>query len=383
MKKYYFTLLVICLLSILNLVFAWTIPGYSDWYVDKIFPLFTESYGRLTGMLSFSIGEILLYGAVVYITMSPLMYILRLIFKMCQKKALKRFTSINTRVLCFLLTVIVLVQVNNCFVMYHTDRIFEDCALDAYEPTRDDLISLQRSLASMANGMYENFERDELGQIINAGDQQKKATDAIKKVADISTQRVEEHGPNEAFYRRLERLKGYVSTPKPLKTSKFFSQQGILGYYFPFSLEANYNQMMYIVNYPSTFCHELSHLKGFIREDEANFISYVVCMNSEDEFMRYSAILNLLSYIYAEMDSDPGLKKEFGGVYPRVAKDMAFLTEEAWEKIEESAIISTETVNKASNQFLEANLTLNGVEEGLVSYNGVVELALKFYFGER
>lgn len=383
MKKYYFTLLGINILALLNLLAAWTISGYSDFYVDNIFPWFGKTYGYLSGLFSISIGEILLYGAVIYVFFSLLLYLARLVCKLLKKQGLKIITKANTIVLCFLLTLIVIVQVNNCFVMYHTERLFDGTAMNEYQPTRDNLIALQRSLATEANSLYEEFERNEKGEIINVGDQGKKAVGAMGKIAEVSKERVLEDGVNLKFYKRLTRLSGTYSRPKPLKTSRFFSQQGILGYYFPFSLEANYNQLMYIANYPSTFCHELSHLKGFIREDEANFISYLACMNSGDSFMRYSAILNLLAYIYGEMDEDPSLRQEFAGIYKRVALDMVFLTEEAWEKVEESAVISTETVNKASTEFLEANLTLNGIEEGIVSYSGVVELALKFYFGER
>ncbi|MCQ2524432.1 MAG: DUF3810 domain-containing protein [Lachnospiraceae bacterium] len=383
MKKYYFSLLTICILAIANLVAAWTVTGYSDFYVEKIFPAFLKTYGALTGKLSFSIGEILLYAFVVYVILSLLLYLVRLIFKLCKKKVLSNAVKVNTRVLCFLITLVVVLQINNCFVMYHTSRLLDDCAMNEYQPTREDLIALQRALAESANDLYLTFERDEKGEIINVGDQADKAVMAMKNLSKLSEEKAIEEGPNADFYKKLGRLCGNYSRPKPFKSSKFFSQQGILGYYFPFSLEANYNQMMYIVNYPSTFCHELSHLKGFIREDEANFVSYLACMNSEDDFMRYSAMLSLLSYMYEKMDEDPSLKAEYAGIYPRVYKDMAFLTKEAWEKVEESAIISTETVNKASQEFLEANLTLNGVEEGIISYNGVVELALKFYFGER
>ena len=70
-----------------------------------------------------------------------------------------------------------------------------------------------------------------------------------------------------------------------------------MGYYFPFSMEANYNRQMYITNMPVTMCHELSHLKGFILEDEANFIGYLACVDSEDPFFRYSAYLSVIGYL--------------------------------------------------------------------------------------
>lgn len=381
MKKYYFSLLGISLLAVINLLLSRMVSGYSDWYTDNIFPFWGKTYGYIPGKLSFSVGEILLYAAVLYLAVSLLLYLVRIVLKICQKKALKRFTAINTRILALLFTLILVVQINNCFVLYQTAKIFDGCKIDCYVPTRDNLIELERSLAATANSLYTTFDRNEKGEIINVSDQEVVAVAAMNNLGNLAKKRSEEGGENKAFYDRLTRLWGKYSSPKPLKTSAFFSQQGILGYYFPFSLEANYNNMMYIANYPSTFCHELSHLKGFIREDEANFVSYLACMNSKDPFMQYSAVLNLLAYMFGEIEDDPGLRAEFAGIYPRVAKDMAFLTEEAWEKVEENAILDTETVSRASNEFLDKNLTLNGVEEGIASYSGVIELALKFYFG--
>ena len=60
-------------------------------------------------------------------------------------------------------------------------------------------------------------------------------------------------------------------------------------------------------------------------------------------------------------------------------KDKVFLTPEAWAKVEEKAVISTKTVSKASNAFVEANLNLNGIADGMVSYSRVVELLLEYY----
>ena len=50
-------------------------------------------------------------------------------------------------------------------------------------------------------------------------------------------------------------------------------------------------------NIPHTICHELSHLRGFMREDEANFIGFLACIGSEDPEYRYSGYLS--GWIYA------------------------------------------------------------------------------------
>ena len=50
-------------------------------------------------------------------------------------------------------------------------------------------------------------------------------------------------------------------------------------------------------NIPHTICHELSHLKGFMREDEANFIGYLACIGSDSPDFRYSGYLT--GWVYA------------------------------------------------------------------------------------
>lgn len=62
--------------------------------------------------------------------------------------------------------------------------------------------------------------------------------------------------------------------------------------------------------------------------------------------------------------------------------DNIFLTRQAWEEVESNAVISMETVKQASRSFLETNLQVNGIEEGIASYGDVVERLLVYYYGE-
>ena len=36
---------------------AWNSAAFSDWYIEHIFPLWVGTYGRETGLFSFSVGE--------------------------------------------------------------------------------------------------------------------------------------------------------------------------------------------------------------------------------------------------------------------------------------------------------------------------------------
>ena len=151
------------------------------------------------------------------------------------------------------------------------------------------------------------------------------------------------------------------------------------------SMEANYNRQMYVTNIPVTMCHELSHLKGFLLEDEANFIGYLACIDSDDTLFQYSACLSVIGYLdrdfFGAIGRDEEVYLSHPQIDPQVAADKIFLTEEAWEQVEEKAVISTETVKKAADAFLDANLTLNGVSDGVVSYSRVVKLLLQYYDG--
>ena len=155
------------------------------------------------------------------------------------------------------------------------------------------------------------------------------------------------------------------------------------GYFFPFTMEANINEIMKILHKPATMCHELAHLHGFLQEDEANLIGYLACINSEDVFFQYSGYLSVLNYL----DNDyyravGGSRQDYLShvqILPAVRMDNQFLSEEAWEAVERKAVIPTETVDKISDEIVEVTLIMNGVKDGAMSYCRVVGLLLDYY----
>ena len=53
-----------------------------------------------------------------------------------------------------------------------------------------------------------------------------------------------------------------------------------------------------------------------------------------------------------------------------------------WKTVEAQSPLDTETVSQASDEFVETNLKLNGVEDGAMSYSRVVDLLLAYYYGD-
>ncbi|MCY0979218.1 DUF3810 domain-containing protein [Chryseobacterium wangxinyae] len=79
-----------------------------------------------------------------------------------------------------------------------------------------------------------------------------------------------------------------ISSFKPSMFKNVMSFTGILGYYNPFSAEAQYNSDLPSSYLPFTLAHESSHQLGFAREQEANFVGYLIGVNSSNNELRYS-----------------------------------------------------------------------------------------------
>jgi hypothetical protein len=79
-----------------------------------------------------------------------------------------------------------------------------------------------------------------------------------------------------------------INSFKPSIYKKILSYTGILGYYNPFTAEAQYNPELPNTFIPFTLAHESAHQLGFAREQEANFIGYLLGVNSKNPDIKYS-----------------------------------------------------------------------------------------------
>ena len=343
---------------------AWNSQAFCDWHVKHLFPLSVNIYGRLMSVFPFSVGEGLIVLAVLFSAAAAGMAV-ALIF--VRKGRARRLISAFLRAYAWGLLLVFMIMTWNCFILYHASEFDETyMAQRAWRTYTDrELIQVRNHIVEELNALTGQLERDADGFLVYRGDMEQEAITAMQGLG-------EEYGL----------LSGYYPRAKGIAASDFLSQQYMMGYYFPFSMEANYNTSMYIANVPATLCHELAHLKGFIYEDDANFIGFLACIHSDDPFYQYSGYLSVLSYVEKEYKKASG-KQEFDclSISKSVSADDIFLTEEAWEKVEEKAVVETAVVKAASNQFTETTLVMNGVSDGMKSYSRVVQLLLEYYDG--
>lgn len=362
---------LLVLASLLLNLTGWISSSFCNGYLTYIFPLWVETYGRITGILPFSIGEIMLYLAAALTVLFLIWALLRVLLSpLLPQKERKIFRCFGT-VLFWITGVVCVIMTLNCFLLYHVPPINERYDIGANLKEQygvEEITVLRDYVVEKANELSFLIKRDEKGNLLYEGNMKEEAKRQMRRLSSS-----------------YGNLTGYYPDPKPLANSAFFSQQYIMGYYFPFSMEANYNEIMCEINMPVTMCHELSHLKGFIREDEANFIGYLACVDSEDDFFRYSAYLSVIAYLDRDflkaLGNDGEEYLSHPAINEQVYTDQRFLTEETWDMVEEKAFFDTRTVKAASNAFTETTLVLNGVEDGKISYSRVVDLLLQYYDG--
>lgn len=85
-----------------------------------------------------------------------------------------------------------------------------------------------------------------------------------------------------------------ILSVKPSLYNRVMNYTGILGYYNPFTAEAQFNPNLPSTQLPFTLAHEMSHQLGYAREQEASFIAYLCAQNSKNLDLRYSAQLYVL-----------------------------------------------------------------------------------------
>ncbi len=380
MKKRPF--LIIFIITLLLNLAAVIIDGFADWYTAHVFPLWVNTLGRFTSLFPFSVGEFMIIAGVLWLVMLLGCGLLLLVNWLTGLKhehhtssALVRFSKGFSKATIRLLVIIFLIMTLNCFINYRTTPIIEEEG-SGREYTVAELSELRDYIVEKCNELSTKVSRNESGQIIYT-DSEIETTEKIDAFMEEEAKKA-----MSALSERFPKLEGFYVTPKAMLFSEFVSQQNMQGYFFPFSMEANYNDIMFDMNKPFTMCHEMAHTKSYIMEDEANFLAYLACTGSDNIIFEYSGYLGVLNYVNNAFYINV-TKEEYVShvtISDQAWDDNVFLTDEAWDKVESSAVVSTETVKKAADTFVDTTLKVNGINDGIASYNRVVELILMDYY---
>ena len=140
---------------------------------------------------------------------------------------------------------------------------------------------------------------------------------------------------------------------------------GFLGYFNPFTGEAQLNLTMPRFLIPYVTCHEIAHQIGYASESEANFVGYLAAVQSPDTLFHYSTYFDLFNYANSELYSidSAAAKNNYNRLNPLVKKDVAELKD--YLKNRDNFIEPIITA------FYDNYLKANQQSDGVKSYNDV------------
>ena len=138
------------------------------------------------------------------------------------------------------------------------------------------------------------------------------------------------------------------------------------GVYFPWTGESNIDGGLHPVQIPFTLAHEFAHGYGFTDEGTCNFLAYLACIQSDNQFFRYSGQLSYWRYVASAFRRhDRKAYKEYFKTLPKGVVADLYAIDANSNKYPD---ILPEFRDVAYDTFLKAQ----GVKEGMKSYSRVV-----------
>lgn len=421
--------MIITITLIINLV-AFS-RSFCDFYTKHIYHHIANVISRVTGILPFNLGEIMMYlvmimAVIMIVALLALLIVLlvRRLAAVYNKKSIglfyKKFrhcVAVYMKVILATLVVTALIYTLNWFIPFRgsgaqvvadmnveataennagaNDNISPEATAgestkanenvsgdngvdtsDEREYTTEDLFSLRAILINNINSLAEQVDRDENGYIKQEEDMYEEVVKAMEGLSDI-----------------YPILDGYYPKVKLAYCSDILDFMGIGGYTYPYTMEVTINKYTTYMDYGPLVAHEMAHHKGFYTERDANFISFLAGTNSDSRLLAYSSYRYILSYVTDECynaanemyDKDPEGTLEFLNKQPelsaRVKLDDQHNIEEYQENYEANVNKALEeNVSQAAGSVADVGWDTQADLLEEKNYGGVVLMLLKYYF---
>ncbi|ADU27994.1 DUF3810 domain-containing protein [Ethanoligenens harbinense] len=324
-------------------------------YSRGIYPIIASIFSTLFGLIPISVAEVLLALAAIVI-------LCRFFFRLVRLPktgpiglwhGLLKFGAFLS-VLFFLFTIW---QLN-----YHREPLAQNLNYKTGTPNKAELVALTTQEVSAINALCPLLSWNKQGHSYEAG-----GFNAVRaRVNDAYGRLSAAEDPSNML---LPRISAY---PKAVWPSGLLAHFGIEGIYVPFTFEPTVDTGYPMFLWPFDAAHESAHLKGFAREDEANYWAYLADCASPDVFFQYSGHMNALLYLANALGStdvsalsaqleklDTRAKSDINSYNAYVAKNQG-------------------TLSTAASKVNDSYLKVQG-QPGVMSYDAFVDLLCDRY----
>ena len=157
-----------------------------------------------------------------------------------------------------------------------------------------------------------------------------------------------------------------------MKPKGFLIRSSASGIYIPHSFEGHIDAGLYVGQQPFTMAHEMAHGYGFTDEGICNFIGFLTCVDTDNTFVQYSAMLAYWRYLIRDVRKiDPCLYDDVRlNISPYVRRDLV--------EIYKTFNGYPEFFPKARKVVYDSYLKAHGVQAGLVSYSQMTKRLYKW-----
>ncbi|MCI8388023.1 MAG: DUF3810 domain-containing protein [Clostridiales bacterium] len=350
-------LFIFAILSvIIHIISELSVP-FSDFFNRYISSFFRGLMAMITNLIPFSVAECIIISL-------PVICIILIV--LCVKRV-RRSMRDAVRYLVSLASVVALMY--SMFVMT-TSVAYNGSTLAAKLGLNRQPVSVEQ-LRVTAEYMIEKMNA-ELGEVeFRYGG----SSVMPYSVSEMNDKLLEAYDKLSEKYSFIPRLWSRV---KQVSLSEAMTYTHMSGMYTYYTGEANLNVNFPDYNLPFTAAHELAHQRGVLPENEANFVAFLVCCESDDPYIRYSGYMNMYEYLNSALYSAD--YDTFAEVYNSL--DMRAI----YEMRAYNAFFEKYRENVAANVSSTLNdtyLKAQGQTAGEKSYGMVVDLAVAYVIDER
>ncbi|MDW5299037.1 MAG: DUF3810 domain-containing protein [Sedimentibacter sp.] len=347
--------LILIPISLILTIYAKLYMSFAEFYAVEIYPVFAGAISFFTSKSSFSLAEVIIVALIILLILYTLSMTINS-FKYKTTDFFKNYiVNIGVAVSCMYCLFVLF-----CGLNYYRYEFTRYSGLEIKESSKEELINMCEVLINDANEMRaELHTSDENTAELYDHNYYGTAERAKNSFNNIASE--------------YEILKGNYPAPKPVRLSKVMSYMNITGVFFPFTFEANVNVDIPPYQIPAIMLHELVHLRGFMREEEANFISYLACTNSGYDDFAYSGTMLALSYsmnvlYYEDYDAFEKLYE----TYSEDDRNNLKFSKNYWKQFDTKVAEISKNIN-------DTYLKANNQEDGIKSYGRMVDLLLAYY----
>lgn len=325
-------------------------------YSRTIYPVFSSIFSTLFGLAPFSVAEVLLAVIIVVFVVRLVLCLVRL-----RKTGPVGLWHGFLRLASFFCTMFFLFTVL-WGLNYDRLPLAQSLQYKTGTPTKAELTALVAQEVAAVNALSPQLSYDKNGHSYEDGGfstVQSRVRDAFGRIS--ATER-----PSQTV---LPRTPVY---PKAVFPSALLARFGIQGIFIPFTFEPTVDTSYPPFILPFAAAHESAHLKGFAREEEANFLAYLAVCSSPDIYFQYSGHMNALLYLDNALSAADAqaASTQMQTLDAHAKADIAFY--DAYVNKYEGKL--TQTANKVNDTYLKSN-----GEAGVASYDAFVDLLCDRY----